>query len=424
MSRTFVTALLVYLLIVSGLAALQPALLVMALPLLLSLLVSLWRRPGQIQLEAERSLSAERILIGGTVKVTLAITNSGTDLEEVLLEDLVPDGLEVIQGSAHRLVSLSNGASLTWTYTLRGRRGNYSLNRLKVTAREHFGLVRKQETIFTSGQLFVVPPVLRLRRVAIRPRRTRVYSGTIPARQGGPGVEFYDVREYQIGDPPRWINWRTTARHPLTIYSNQFEQERVADVGIILDGRRSSNEIGGRSIFEHSVLATAALSDALLTAGNRVGMLFYGKNIIWTYPGYGKYQEERILHDLSRLEPGDTAVFGELYIPRNLFPARSQLVLVSPLLPEDYSPVVSLRMRGYYVLVVSPDPVSYEQRGLPGQCEVQLAARLARLERTVLLQRLTAAGVQVVDWDVSKPFEQVARQSLERRPILPRGVRR
>jgi uncharacterized protein (DUF58 family) len=424
MSRTFVIAFLAYLLIIAGLALLRAPLLALALPLLLYLLVSLWRGPEEVNLQVERSLTADRILIGEVVTVTLAVTNRGRGLEELLLEDLVPRGLEVVEGLPRRLVRLPAAGSLTWTYSLRGKRGSYGLNRFRATAREVFGLVTLRQMVDTSSQLFIVPPVLRLRRVAIRPRRTKVYSGSIPARQGGPGVEFFDVREYQAGDSPHWINWRLTARHPLTIYSNQFEQERVADVGIILDGRRRSNEFGASSIFEHSVLATAALADALLNAGNRVGMIFYGRHIVWTYPGYGKLQGERILHDLSRLEPGDSEVFSELYLPRKLFPLHSQLVLVSPLIPGDYGALVALRTQGYHLLVVSPDPVSFELSTLGRAEDVQLAARIARLKRAVLLRRLVGAGIQTVDWDTSLPFEQVAKQSLERRLILPRGARR
>jgi len=352
------------------------------------------------------------------------VTNSGPALEEVLLEDMVPQGLEILDGSPRHLVALAKGATCTWTYTIRGRRGNYTLSRLRMTARDMLGLVMVRQVIFTTGQLFVVPPVLRLRRVAIQPRRTRVYSGTIPARQGGPGIEFFDVREYQPGDAPHWINWRLTARQPQAIYSNQFEQERVADVGIILDGRRRSNEFGRRSIFEHSVLAVASLADALLNAGNRVGMLFYGKQIVWTFPGYGKVQAERILHDLSRLEPGDSEVFSELYVPRNLFPAHSQLLLVSPLIGEDFDALIGLRTKGYHVLIVSPNPAKFEAMELPKTDEVVLATRIARLQRQVLLRRLVGAGFQVVDWDVSEPFELVAKRNLERRVVLPRGMSR
>ena len=424
MTRTFATALLAYLLVVGGLATLHAPLLALALPILLYLLVGLWRGPGKVELQARRSLSSERVLIGDVVRVSLEVRNSGPPLEEVILEDLVPEGLEIVDGSPRHLVSLGKGGTYTWSYFVRGRRGNYALSRLRVTARDFLGLVTVRQTFFTTGQLFVVPPVLRLRRVAIQPRRTRVYSGTIPARQGGPGVEFFDVREYQPGDAPHWINWRVTARQPQAIYSNQFEQERVADVGIILDGRRRSNEFNRLSIFEHSVLAAASLSDALLNAGNRVGMLFYGKQIVWTFPGYGKVQAERILHDLSRLEPGDSEVFNELYVPRNLFPAHSQLLVISPLIKEDFDALIGLRTKGYHVLVVSPNPANFEAKELPGTEEVLLASRIARLQRQVLLRRLIGAGFQVVDWDVSEPFELVAKRNLERRLVLPRGAPR
>jgi uncharacterized repeat protein (TIGR01451 family) len=423
-NRAFFTALLAVLLVIAGLVTLHGLLLVLAIPGGVYLLAGVLFNPGTLQLEAERTLSTSRAQIGEQVRVNLKVTNRGNRrLQEVLLEDLLPTGLECVEGPCRRLVRLPAGGSLTWSYTLRGQRGSYALNRIRATACDPGGLVAVRQIIPTRGQLLIVPPVLRLRRVAIQPRRTRVYSGSIPARQGGPGVEFFDVREYQSGDPPRWINWHLTARHPTTIYANQFEQERVADVGLILDGRRIANEFGERTIFEHSVLAAASLADAFLNAGNRVGMFFYGKQIVWTLPGYGKLQEERILHDLSRLEPGDSQVFSDLYVPRSLFPAHSQLVLISPLASQDDGALIALRSRGYHLLIISPDPVAFELAKLPPSTETELAARIVRLQRNLLLRRLRATGIQVVEWNVTRPFEEIARQSLERRLVLGRGSR-
>jgi uncharacterized protein (DUF58 family) len=138
-------------------------------------------------------------------------------------------------------------------------------------------------------------------------------------------------------------------------------------------------------------------------------------------PGYGKVQGEKILHDLSRLEPGDSQVFSQLYIPRHLFPARSQLVLVSPLVPDDFAALLNLRSKGYALLVISPNPVAFEADGLPQTEDVRLARRMLSLKRRIFLRRLRGVGIQVVNWDVSQPFEQVARRELERRPLVPRG---
>ncbi|PKN93457.1 MAG: DUF58 domain-containing protein [Chloroflexi bacterium HGW-Chloroflexi-6] len=423
MSRAFLVSALAFLFIAVGLASLEARLLILALPLVIYLVAGLWNAPAELNLTITRKMSAWRIAQGESVQVTLTATNHGADLQEVLIEDLLPEGMQIADGFHRRLVSIASGASVSWTYALTGKRGYYMLHRVRVTAREPFGLASASQVLPTDGQLFVVPPVLRLRHIPIRPRRTRIFSGSILARQGGPGLEFFDVRDYQTGDSSRSINWRLTARHPQGIYSNQYEQERVVDVGIILDGRRCSNEIGDRSIFEHSVMAAAALSNAFLSAGNRVGMLFYGKQIRWTLPGYGKIQGEKILHDLSGLEPGESQNFNELHIPRNRFPTRSQLVLVSSLIPDDFRSIFDLRSQGYAVLVVSPDPVSFEISGGASSDSLSLALRIIQIRRQLFLDRLRGIGVPIVNWDVSLPFEQVARRALERRQIFHAGGR-
>lgn len=421
MNRILVLALLIFLLIFAGLATFRPPVAGLAFPLILYLMAGIWRAPQHANLDVERTLSAERVQTGEDVTVAIKVTNLGPALEEILLEDKIPGGLIVSNGSNRHLMSLASGESVTWSYTLRGQRGYYGFKEIHSSASDSLNLVKIEADQKAEGQLFILPPVLRLRRVMIQPRRTRIYSGLIPARQGGSGVDFFDLREYQKGDSPRWINWRATARHPLNVYSNEFEQERSADVGLILDGRRRTNDFNNCCLFDHSVVATAALAEAFLNAGNRVGLLFYGQRISWTLPGYGKLQGERILHDLSRLVPGDSQNFNELYIPRHLFPSHSQLVLISTLLAEDYDVLVALRLRGYPLLVVSPNPVMFEAAMLPKTKANLLALRIATLQRAVQLRRLRSMGIRIIEWDTSQPFERTAKLELEKRSVFQQG---
>ncbi|UCC64975.1 MAG: DUF58 domain-containing protein, partial [Anaerolineae bacterium] len=224
--------------------------------------------------------------------------------------------------------------------------------------------------------------------------------------------------------PLRWINWRLGARHLHTLFTNQFEQESIADVGLILDARQRTN-IRSRngSLFEYSVRATASLAGTFLSDGNRVGLLVYGGFLHWAFPGYGKVQRERILQALARAQMGESLVFDSLeYLPTRFFPAKSQLVLVSPLCWDDLYMLVRLRALGYQVLVISPDPVSFEAQALKGHPGVALAARIAYLERTLLLRKLQQAGIQSVDWRVDRPFDQVVHASLGRVPLWYRAV--
>jgi uncharacterized protein (DUF58 family) len=234
------------------------------------------------------------------------------------------------------------------------------------------------------------------------------------------------VREYQPGDSPRKINWRASAHSMDVLYANEFQQERVADVGVVLDGRLRTNAFAkGHSLFEYSVQAAAALADALLMQGNRVGLLVYASFLRWTIPGYGKVQRERILHSLAHAKPGGSEVFSDFeHLPTRLFPSESQIVLVSPLHEDDLMPLVQLRSQGYQVLLISPDPVKFELSYLPKTKTVELAARVIRLERKLLLQKVQRAGIQVLDWDVSEPFDQVVKRKLGRPPAWLRAVGR
>jgi uncharacterized protein (DUF58 family) len=420
MSRTVLLGFLILILVLAGLASLHGALLALSIPLLIYLFYGLWRGPDRLDLEVQRELAAERVAPQTSVKVTVTITNRGGDLDELALHDSISPALLVADGSNHHLISLGRGQSFAFEYNVSGPRGGFPFDLIYAEAGDHLGLMRLRQEIKTTGQLFVLPGISRIRQVPIRPRRTRVYAGAIPARVGGPGVEFFGVRNYEPGDSSRRINWRASARHAEQLYSNEFQQERVADVGIVLDGRERSNLFpGDHSLFEHSVLAAGALADAFLTQGNRVGLLIYSHYLHWTLPGYGKLQRERILHALSQASPGASQIFDGLqYIPTRVFPSESQIVLVSPVVEDDYSTLVQLRARGYQVLVVIPDPVSFEESflsdrgGKLAKGDVELAARVVRMERDLLLGRMQRAGVQVVEWNVMQPFDQAMRRAV------------
>ncbi len=418
MRRNAPLVFLLYLLVFVGLLGMSGEVLALAIPIALYLLSGLWLTPRGINLYITRTLSAERVTPNMPVTVTLRIVNLGGRIEELLLEDQISPALSIVDGKPNYLCTLKKGQTLTWTYTVSGPRGSFTFKGLEATARDHLDVSRLSQFIPVTGQMFVVPPFTRIKNIKIRPRQTRAYAGTIPARIGGPGVEFFGLREYQPGDTPRWINWRASARHEHALFTNEYEQERVADVGIVLDGRENVNVgNGSRSLFEHTVIAAAALSDAFLSAGNRVGLLLYGHTLRWTFPGYGHIQRERIMQSLARAEVGNSSVFADLMrIPSQLFPMNSQLVFVSPLKSSDYATFVHLRARGYQVMVISPDPVSYERRQLPDDANTKLAARILRTERQMLMLRLQRAGIQALDWDVTLPLDRLVKTRLGRPP--------
>jgi len=430
-SRPILIAALAFLLFLAGLATLRGELLALSILILVYLLYTLWQAPSNIELDIQRSLSTGRAPAETPVEVSLFITNRGRSQAELLVEDRLPVGLVLIKGSARRMLTLSSGQTYTMKYSVTGSRGTYTFNAVRIESSDPLGLFRRTAEIQAAGQFVVHPRIVRLGSIAIRPRRTRIYPGSIPARLGGPGIEFFGVRDHRGSDPPRAINWRATARHAagwyaitpeagkfhpgLEFISNEFQQERIADVGLVLDGRERTNLFNGGSLLENSIEASAALATAFLNQGNRVGLLVYGSYLDWTYPGYGRLQRERIYQTLARARLGDSSVFGGLEgISARMLPVESQIILVSPLANDDRKVLVQLRARGYQVMVVSPDPLAFEVNLLPKTDTLEIALRVARLERRLTIRQLQRAGIPVISWDVAMPFDQAVRPLLMR----------
>ena len=412
--RKILVIVILYGLILGGLASLNGGILVLAIPFVIYLAIALWDAPEEPDLQVDRVIEPERALPWTPVTIKLSILNKGKPIDFIRLEDIKPDGLEIIEGDERLISNLAHGEAVEIQYTVNGKRGIYRFDFLNVTVSGRMGLFERRKKILTNGQVFVLPEVPQLKRVAFRTLQTRVYAGNIPSRVAGLGTDFFGVRSYHPGDPLRYINWRVSARFPEFLFSNEFERQRVSDIWLVLDGRQRSNfrkEKG--ELFEHIVLAGAGLAQVLLNEGNRVGLLVYGGYLQWTYPGYGKIQRERMLRSLAQARPGNLFIFSGLEnLPTRVLPISSQIILISPLHPEDIPVIIHLRARGYPILVISPDPILFEANLLEKEEGGQTGMRLARVERQLLLRKLLNAGVNVINWDVSMPFEQAVRARL------------
>ena len=403
-------------LVVVGISLRSGGILALAIPFLMytgaQLAPGLSRRGSDFLVT--RRIERDRVEEGVPLHVTLNVENRGRPLLLGLAER-IPAGLTVSDGETTALRPLRNGEKVTLDYTLAAPRGEHVLPGTTALA---FGplLIREAESFLPrESRVLVLPHAERLEKIEIRPRKTRVYSGSVRANAGGVGTDFFGCRDYAPGDDVRRINWRVYARRDALVV-NEYEQERIADVGVILDARDRVNlRLSQADPFAYSVRAAASLAIHFLEEGNRVGLLIYGDCLNWTYPAYGRVQRERILDALASARTADKVVFEDLrYIPTRLFPSRSQLVVVSPLGDQDDVEVLgTLRARGYQIVLVAPDGFSLERTG--ESPERDLARRILRLKRALLLSTLAEIGVQVVDWNLTQPFARAAARFLGRR---------
>lgn len=410
---------LLALMLLAGLFTLNRALIALSLPLMVYLGLAIYFAPGKPKLRAVRNLSTDRITQGMDVTVTLKVDNEDEGIEELHLSELAPLPTHSLEGRYSKVAAVKPGESLDYEYRLQGWRGSYRFDGLLARVMDPFGIFEIRQQLPASGKVLIYPEVTSLKAIPIRPPHTKGFSGPIPSRKSGTGMDFFGVRQYQLGDSLRHINWKTSARHSVDLFTNEYEQERIADVGLILDARLHCDApFRGQRLFEYSVRATASLADMFLDLGHCLSLLVYSAVILRVFPGYGKIQRERILETLAYADTGVNYAMEHLrYFPARLLPPRGQLIYISPLAADDLEPLLRFRAQGYQLLIISPDPLPYAQTGeADTPPDFQLAIRLAKIERDLLCNSLRRAGIQVVDWKLDQPlsvvFDQVSLQNV------------
>src|SRR5512143_567050 len=142
MARAWVLGVIIFGLVLAGLIGLRGPLLALTIPLFLYWAYALWRTPYSIQLHVKRELSAARAAPHAPVRVQVLIANLGRDLDELAVEDVVPPGLQVHEGSPHHLVSLAAGEKYAFEYEVQGPRGAFAYETLRAGAGDDLGLLR------------------------------------------------------------------------------------------------------------------------------------------------------------------------------------------------------------------------------------------------------------------------------------------
>jgi uncharacterized protein (DUF58 family) len=380
--------------LLAALVARRPELAVLAAPFALALAVGVGggRAPGpQVWLTVDRERALEGDVVGAMLDV-----RSDEPIERLELMLVVPDGLEVTEGSNAHAVRLGWDDERELRFSLRCERwGSYVLGDVRLRARGRLGLLVWEHTLAFTHELRVYPQPEALHRL-VQPRATQPFTGNDVARVQGDGLEFADLRPFLPGDRVRSINWRASARRDELIV-NLRHPERNADVILFLDSFVDARR-GSRSSLELAVRAAAAIASRYLERRDRVGLVSFGGMLRWLTPGMGLAQRYRIVDALLETEVVFNYAWKDVsIIPARTLPPQALVVAVTPLLDErSVGALLDLRARGYDLAVIEVSPLPFAE---PGADELeQLAYRLWLLHRQELRSRYESLGVAVVEW--------------------------
>lgn len=186
----------------------------------------------------------------------------------------------------------------------------------------------------------------------------------------GRGMEFEEVRGYQVGDDVRNIDWNVTARTGEP-YVKIFKEERELTVLFLVD-LSASGSFGSVSRTKNEIAAEicALLAFSAIKNNDKVGLLVFTDRVeMFIPPAKGTTHVLRIIREVLNFSPGRSGTdIGEGidYIGR-VTNKKSVLFLVSDFLQEGYENKVRILAKRHDLIAISitdPREISMPDCGL------------------------------------------------------------
>ena len=133
-----------------------------------------------------------------------------------------------------------------------------------------------------------------------------LFAGQYESAFKGRGIEFAEVREYEIGDDIRTIDWNVSARfgHP---FVKVFNEERELTVMLLLD-LSGSHLFGTKVKFKRELMAEVAgmLAFLAIRTNDKVGGILFSSRVErYIPPKKGASHVWRLIKEIFAYEPQD-----------------------------------------------------------------------------------------------------------------------
>lgn len=317
--------------------------------------------------------------------------------------------------------------TITYVFSARGAyRGEVALGNLALRVTTALGLAARTFTYERDDHVLIAPSlagVKRFRWLAVHHRLATV--GVRATRRRGDGRAFSRLRDYVVGDDPRFIDWKATARrgHPIT---REFTVERSQTVFVLVDAGRTMTQIAGAyPRFEYALSTTLLLADVASTSGDLVGAMVFDDQVRALVPAQRGGTVLQALRNAlvpvqpTLVEPDYARAFSTLaqrQRKRSLVVlitdvvdarvARSLLAHITRSASRHLAVVVALRNE---TLIAAAATVGTRASGIYANA----AAEELLGERLTALQRMRDAGVVVLDVAPDAMAAAVVNQYLE-----------
>ncbi len=245
------------------------------------------------------------------------------------------------------------------------QRGQFSLGPWAIRSSDPFGLFQMTRFYTQTEEIIIHPPVHGQLPIPL-PTGTSSGQARVRQRSWQATTNAASVRDYQHGDPQRWIHWPISA-HRDSLFVREFDQDATGDIWILLDCEAAvqlGNETDGgiaRNTIEQAVLLAASLAARAVRQNRAVGLAGYGRSPQIVHTGHGQGQQWRILRALALLDAeGTTNLNTALQDLGRMAKQGTAVIVITPSGEADWLPeLVRLAQRGVESNVVLLDRQSF-----------------------------------------------------------------
>jgi uncharacterized protein (DUF58 family) len=345
--------------------------------------------------------------LGEPVEVTMLVGNQSRRRMRGWVRDAWPPSA----GATPRMhrVAIPPGARRRLTTTLvPTRRGERHAAPVTLRFTGPFGVAARQRSRDVAASFMVLPPFTSRRFLPEKLARLRQLDGAVVAPVRGQGTEFDSLREYVVGDDPRSIDWRATARRS-DVVVRTWRPERDRQLLLVLDtGRTSAARIAGAPRFDASVDAALLLTALARHAGDRVALMAHDRTLRASVDAaHGGSTLSGLVRAVAPLEPLLVETDMRAIVSQTLrrLRRRSLVVLFTAIEPavvnEGLLPAIGPLLHRHVVLVAAvSDPAVADLRSERGDTEAvyrAAAAEAADSERRSVTRALRRRGVVVTE---------------------------
>ena len=132
----------------------------------------------------------------------------------------------------------------------------------------------------------------------------QVFAGQYHSAFRGRGMAFSEVRNYQVGDDVRDLDWNVTARYA-SPFVKVFEEERELTMMLLID-LTESTLFGGQheSVKELMAEISATIAFSAMQNNDKIGAIFFSNQIeLFIPPRSGKKHILHIIRELLAFKP-------------------------------------------------------------------------------------------------------------------------